>query len=86
MDAGESAAIALAQNENADVLLIDEKRGRQAARSVGIKVAGVLGELLHAEQSGAIAAVTPELVRLRKEARFFIDPAVEAYILGQVGE
>ena len=44
--AGETAAIALALAVKADLLLMDEKRGRAAARHAGLTVAGVLGELI----------------------------------------
>jgi uncharacterized protein len=43
LDPGETAAITLALQEKADVLLMDELRGREVARSLGIKVAGILG-------------------------------------------
>jgi uncharacterized protein len=86
LDPGETAAIALALQEKADVLLMDELRGREVARSLGIKVAGILGELVHAKLMGRISSVKAEIARLRKEARFFIDPTIEQFILGQVGE
>lgn len=40
LDPGEHEAIALALATRADVLLIDEKRGRAAARQAGLVVAG----------------------------------------------
>ena len=86
LDAGETAAIALAVAMKADVLLLDEKRGRAAARHVGISVAGVLGELLHARLAGWIPVLAPELHRLRNDAGFFIDPGIENFILSQAGE
>jgi predicted nucleic acid-binding protein len=42
LDLGETAAIALAVAASADVLLIDEKRGRTAARTLGMAVGGLL--------------------------------------------
>ena len=86
LDPGETEAIALARQSNADLLLMDEKRGREAARRLGLVVAGALGELLHAKLVGWIPAVRPEIVRLRQEARFFVDATVEQFILSQVGE
>lgn len=86
LDSGETDAIALALKKNADLLLMDEKRGREAARFLGLKVAGVLGELLHARQIGRITNLRNELVRLRLEAGFFIDSKLEEFILSQVGE
>lgn len=46
LDAGESEAILLACQTEADVLLMDERRRRAAARALGLSVGGVLGELL----------------------------------------
>jgi uncharacterized protein len=86
LDPGETAAITLALQEKADVLLIDELRGRKIARSLGIKVAGILGELIHAKSAGRVSSVKAEIARLRKEARFFIDPTIERFILGEVDE
>lgn len=70
----------------ADVLLLDEKRGRVAARYVGLVVAGALGELVHAKHAGWIPGVRDEIHRLRREAGFFVDAEVERFILSQVGE
>lgn len=70
----------------ADVLLMDEKRGREAARSFGLVVAGALGELIHAKHAGWIPSVRDEIHRLRLEAGFFVDATVERFILSQVGE
>jgi predicted nucleic acid-binding protein len=86
LDAGETAAIALALSLNADVLLIHEKRGRAAARQAGLTVAGVLGELLHARMGGLLPSLRTELQRLRSEAGFFIDPGIERFILSQADE
>src|SRR5690554_4365820 len=46
LDAGEVQAIALALAEKADWLLIDEREGRQAARSLGLPITGTLGILM----------------------------------------
>lgn len=45
LNAGEQAAIALAQKLNANLLLMDEKAGRQVAMQRGLQVIGVLGIL-----------------------------------------
>lgn len=86
LDAGESAAIALALASRADVLLIDEKCGRAAARNLGLSVGGLLGELLHARARGWISSLRDEIERLRREAGFFVDREIEAFILSQAGE
>lgn len=46
LDEGEREAIALALELGADFLLIDERKGRSAAKAHGIKVAGTLAVIL----------------------------------------
>jgi uncharacterized protein len=46
LDPGESHAIVLALEQQADELLIDERRGRQEATKLGIPIIGVLGILV----------------------------------------
>jgi predicted nucleic acid-binding protein len=48
LDAGEASAISLARQRRADLLLIDERAGAQAARATGISVIGTLGVLIEA--------------------------------------
>jgi predicted nucleic acid-binding protein len=47
LDRGEAEAIALAFQDKADWLLIDERVGRRFAQRVGLKVKGTLGVLLN---------------------------------------
>lgn len=86
LDPGEAEAITLAAATSADILLMDERRGRLEARKRNLVVGGVLGELLHARIAGRISVVKAEIERLRNEARFFIDPTIETFILGQARE
>ena len=54
LDLGEREAIQLAEEQHADLLLIDERKGRQRARQRGLKTTGTLGVLLSAGELGLI--------------------------------
>ncbi len=86
LGSGETAAIDLALEIKADLLLIDEKKGREVARRHGLIAGGLLGELLHAKQRGWIADLKGEILLLRTEARFFISAELERLILKEAGE
>ena len=54
LDLGEAEAIQLALELRADVLVMDERRGRQVAAARGITVIGVLGILRESNRCGFI--------------------------------
>jgi predicted nucleic acid-binding protein len=57
LDPGEQEAIALAQSVGASLVLLDEKKGRQAARDLGLVVTGTLGVLDLAARRGLVDLV-----------------------------
>lgn len=59
LDDGEAAVIALAQQLGARWVVIDERRGRLAARALRLSVTGSIGILLRAKRHGLIEAVKP---------------------------
>ena len=54
LDEGEAAAIALAISLDADLLLMDDRRGVMVARGKGLRVTGTLGILDLAAQRGLV--------------------------------
>lgn len=54
LDPGEQEAITLAQRLKADLVLLDERRGREMARLRGLAVIGTLGVLEAAAEQGVL--------------------------------
>ena len=82
---GEAEAIALAQQEGARFLLVDDARGRRTARARKIPVVGLAGVLLVAKSRGELAAVGPVLDRL-SDAGYRLSPRLVAATLDRADE
>lgn len=72
LDKGEAEAIALAMQVNADWVLMDERDGRKAAKSMKLKVVGVLGILLKAQRERRLRSLKQAMDRLREKAGFYV--------------
>jgi predicted nucleic acid-binding protein len=72
LDKGEAEAIALAMQVNAEWVLMDERDGRKAAKSMKLKVVGVLGILLKAQREGRLRSLREAMDRLREKAGFYV--------------
>jgi predicted nucleic acid-binding protein len=80
---GEREAIQLAEEEHADLILMDERKGRLEAKRRGLITTGTLGVLLTA---GAMGLIDPSVAyrRLIAETTFRTSASLEAQFLGQI--
>lgn len=86
LDPGEAEAIALSIEVGGDRLLMDERLGRRVARCFGLKVTGLLGVLVAAQQRGLITELKPLLDALVSQAKFRVHPDSYRQILRDAGE
>jgi predicted nucleic acid-binding protein len=86
LDPGEAAAIALALELSADLILLDERDGRSAAERAGLRVTGVLGVLLRAKNDGQVPLIKPEIEALRTRSRLFLSAGLQEKVLAIAGE
>lgn len=64
LDLGESEVLALGQELEASLLVIDDLKARRFAERLGFKVTGTIGLLLAAKRQGHVTAVGPLLAEL----------------------
>ena len=83
LDQGESEAISLALEWQADWVLLDERDARQVAKSLGLSITGVLGILIRAKEQGQILSLPTVLNQLQQEAGFWIAPELLARVIGK---
>ena len=84
VDEGEAEAIALALHSGARIL-IDEKRGRNAARKLGLEIRGTLGLLAEAKNKSIIRSVK-ECIDELLEAGYYLDYKLIEEVLRNVDE
>jgi predicted nucleic acid-binding protein len=86
LDSGEAEAIILAIEIHADLLLIDELKGRALAERMGLKLTGILGVLLQAKSAGLLDRLEPVLNDLTQMANFRVSAKLRGAILKSAGE
>lgn len=86
LDAGESEAIAHAQELKADYLLTDDSEARKIAQTLGLRVTGSIGILIRAKASGLILEVKDLLDQLIVKAGFWVNKNLYKSILESLGE
>ncbi|HEX7680775.1 MAG TPA: DUF3368 domain-containing protein [Thermoanaerobaculia bacterium] len=79
LDAGEREAIALAQSTGIGLILLDEKKGRHAARERGLAVSGTLGVIDLAARRGLVNLI--EAVNKLERTTFRASPRLIRFIL-----
>ncbi len=86
IDLGEAEAIILSLELNADLLLMDERRGRAIAAIYRRNVTGLLGVLLQAKKQGVIPTIKPLIDQLIAAADFRLSQQLYAIVLQSADE
>jgi uncharacterized protein len=84
--AGEAEAIGLAIELDADLLIVDERRARDLAETMGLRITGVVGVLLEAKSRGLIPAIKPILDALSVSGGFHLSHRFYTAALKAAGE
>lgn len=85
IDAGEAEAIQLAIEQQADILLIDDRKGRKVAKYRGVPIIGTGSMLIAAKHAGLLDKVAPVLDALN-HAGYRLSPALCEHIIRLAGE
>ena len=85
LDIGEAETIALALEIGADLVLMDEKKGRRKLAEFGLKKIGTLGILLKAKQVGLLTVIQHEIEVLSEQGFSISSDVIEA-VLKEAGE
>lgn len=85
-DEGEAEAIALAHEVGAEIILLDERDARRAAKRMNLKVLGTVGVLIWARKVGKVMTLKEQLDALREYGKFRISQALYERALHEVGE
>lgn len=85
LDAGEAAVIALASEQGIRRVVIDERRARMVARTMGLEVAGSIGILLRAKREGLIAEIKPSIEVMRTQG-IWLSERLLKFALSEAGE
>lgn len=86
LDVGEAEAIILAKEKQADILIIDERKGRQVAEDHGLRIMGLLGILVRGKKKGYLTVLKPALDQLIQDIGFRVSQKLYEQILAEVDE
>ncbi len=85
LERGEAEVIAIAQEQGADLVIVDERLARRHATRLGMRLTGTLGILLKAKQLGMVGAIEPLIDQLR-QAGIRLGDALVTEVLRLAGE
>jgi uncharacterized protein len=85
LDPGEAAAIWLATDRKAELILSDDRPARLAAERLGFRIQGSLGILSEAKHRGLLPALAPLLYELLEKGVWLSNELIQK-ILGESGE
>ncbi|MFH1906884.1 MAG: DUF3368 domain-containing protein [Chloroflexota bacterium] len=83
---GEAEVIALALEERAEIILLDESDARKVAELFHLRKTGIIGLLIRAKLKGLVVSLRQELDRLQDEGGFWIDNELYQQALRAAGE
>lgn len=82
---GEASVLALAEEHNARIVIIDELKARTYAQQIGLQVTGTIGVLLLAKERGLIDAIQPPITELQAHG-LYLSSALIDKVLQLAGE
>ena len=85
LHAGEVEVILLAEDEKADLVIMDDNSAKKTAKYLGLNVTGTLGVLLKAKQTGKIQTVKP-LIQQLIDNGLYVDEQTKQMVLKYAGE
>ena len=85
LHAGEVEVMILAQEQKADLVIIDDDAAKKTAKYLGLTVTGTLGVLLKAKHQGIIESVRPLMTQMKRNG-FYINSQLESMVLERAGE
>lgn len=85
LHSGEVEVMILANELNADLVIMDDNLAKKTAKFMGLTVTGTLGVLLRAKREGYIKEVKPILQAIILDG-FYIDEKTKGYVLKEAGE
>ncbi|MGB0432601.1 MAG: DUF3368 domain-containing protein [Bacteroidia bacterium] len=86
LDLGETEAVLLTIEMSADLLIIDEKKGRAIATEKGLKIIGLIGILILLKRNGTIESLKPAIHKLTNEIGFRLSENLIKKVLEAVNE